>query len=171
MNISSIALLSLSSLICSSALLYGCYTILRDHNSLMIKKEFKKRQKRYRLSLRAIEDELSFVLIPQLQTICTQLELDSENIPIETYQRKLKAVELNLMRILERCDELNPSLLIVEPKISDDELVVISGEYDRGSMLEAVEIFRSKKRCLIVKVHALMKQLDSVCESNGISIQ
>ncbi|KAJ3062288.1 hypothetical protein HK102_008817, partial [Quaeritorhiza haematococci] len=57
----------------SIAVAYGLQYLIRDHNASQVRRQFRRRQRRMRLALRAVEEECTYVLGPQIARIRTEL--------------------------------------------------------------------------------------------------
>lgn len=97
----------------------------------------------------------------------------------ETIRKQLKQIEVSLLGILESCDALNPSELLLQDSSSGSSDVFIlphlidhRGDDDFLEVMEqASKDFRRNRAILVGRVHASIRELDQVAKKLGIEIQ
>jgi predicted KAP-like P-loop ATPase len=96
----------------------------------------------------------------------------------ETTQKELKQLELSMLRILEKCDGLNPSELMSAEEADPSDFFILPHLVDNRAndeafmeIMEAASVsFRKNRSLLVGRVNSILKELDHVCKNVGVEL-
>lgn len=148
----------------------------------------KKKHKLLRLALRGIyhpsnlisiglEEEVEYVIQPKLQHFKSDQDAKQTRKELDSTLKELKELEISMLRILEKCDALNPSELM---SVEDDsaDFFILPGLVDNRANDEVfIEImegaslsFRKNRAVLVGRVNGGLKELDMVAKRIGLEL-
>jgi hypothetical protein len=124
-----------------------------------------------------LEEQVEYDVIPKVTSWKSSEINRNDKKELENTQKQLKELELSVLRILEKCDALNPSELLREDEdLGRKDFFILPhlvGTNDESFVLAmeaASESFRKNRSVLVGRLNRVLLELDIVAKTIGVEL-